>query len=126
MSGIEAVGAPGLATAGCLVHLRTELTGRGQEVHVVGRLDVHTVADVRRTLHDALDAGSGDLLLHLGQAEVYDATGLGVVVGLHHRARRAGRRLVLVDLSPRLERLLRATRLHRVLLATAPVSSPAP
>jgi len=38
-----------------------------------------------------------------------------VIVGTHHRARRAGRRLVLVDVSPRLDRLLRASRLHRVL-----------
>ncbi|HET7475767.1 MAG TPA: STAS domain-containing protein [Dermatophilaceae bacterium] len=92
-------------------------TDRGTELVVAGRLDVHTVADVRRMLHEALDDpahGSGDLLLHLSGAEVYDATGLGVVVGLHHRARRLGRRVVLLDASPRLERLLRSTRLHRV------------
>jgi anti-sigma B factor antagonist len=38
-----------------------------------------------------------------------------VIVGMHHRARLMGRRLVLVDVSPRLDRLLRTTRLHRVL-----------
>lgn len=88
---------------------------RGQEVSVVGRLDAQTVPEVRLALHDALDRGVGDLLLHLGEAEVHDATGLGVIVGTHHRARRAGRRLVLVDVSPRVDRLLRASRLHRVL-----------
>lgn len=87
----------------------------GQEVSVAGRLDVHTVADVRLALHDILDRGVGDLLLHLVDAEVHDATGLGVIVGAHSRARRAGRRLVLVDVSPRLDRLLHASRLHRVL-----------
>jgi len=87
----------------------------GQEVAVAGRLDANTVAEVRLALHDALDRGIGDLLLHLGEAEVHDATGLGLIVGTHHRARRAGRRLVLVDVSPRVDRLLRASRLHRVL-----------
>ena len=88
----------------------------GREVAVSGRLDVSTVADVRVALHDILARGAGDLLIHLAQAEVHDATGLGVIVGVHHRARRLGRRLVLVDVSPRLDRLLRASRMHRVLL----------
>ena len=87
----------------------------GQEVSVSGRLDVRTVIDVRMALHDILDRGTGDLLIHLAEAEVHDATGLGVIVGTHHHARRADRRLVLVDVSPRLDRLLRASRLHRVL-----------
>ena len=88
----------------------------GQEVTVTGRLDVNTVAEVRLALHDVLNRGVGDLLVHLAQAEVQDATGLGVIVGVHHRARRMGRRLVLVDVSPRLDRLLRGTRLQRILV----------
>jgi len=91
----------------------------GQEVTVCGRLDVDSVAEVRLALHNILDRGVGDLLIHLAQAEVHDATGLGVIVGVHHRARRVGRRLVLVDVSPRLDRLLHATRLHRF-MARAP------
>jgi anti-anti-sigma factor len=87
----------------------------GREIVVRGRLDVHSVADARLLLHRSVDAGSGDLLLHLAEAEVADATGLGLIVGTHHRAWRAGRRLVLVDVSPRLDRLLRVSRLHRVI-----------
>jgi anti-sigma B factor antagonist len=87
----------------------------GQEVCVSGRLDVRTVAEVRLALHGVLDRGVGDLLIHLAQAEVCDATGLAVIVGVHHRARRLGRQLVLVDVSPRLDRLLRASRLNRAL-----------
>jgi anti-anti-sigma factor len=62
-----------------------------------------------------LAGGDGDLVLHLGQAEISDATGLGVLVGLHQRARRSGRRLVIAEASERLERLLRLTKLHLVL-----------
>lgn len=95
--------------------LRVAETSLGQEVSVSGRLDVSSVDQVRLALHDILDRGVGDLFVHLVQAEVYDAAGLGVIVGIHHRARRMERRLVLVDVSPRLDRLLRASRLHRVL-----------
>ena len=87
----------------------------GQEVTVLGRLDVNSVAEVRWALREILDRGAGDLLVHLAEAEVHDASGLGMIVGAHHRARVLGRRLVLVDVSPRLDRLLRASRLHRVL-----------
>jgi anti-sigma B factor antagonist len=105
--------------------LRVSETSAGQEVTVSGRLDVSSVDQVRAELHDILDRGVGDLLLHLAQAEVHDAAGLGVIVGIHHRARRMGRRLVLVDVSPRLDRLLRASRLHRV-LARGPVRDVVP
>lgn len=99
---------------------RVEEVRVGREVAVSGRLDVTTVADVRLALYGVLDRGSGDLLIHLAHASVHDATGLGVIVGIHHRARRLGRRLILVDASPRLDRLLRASRLHRV-IARGPV-----
>jgi anti-anti-sigma factor len=95
--------------------LRLDMTSRGQEITVEGRIDVHTVADLRQALHALLAAGSGDLYLHLGATEIGDATGLGLLVELHHRARRSGRRLVLGRLTPRTERLLRAARLGRVL-----------
>lgn len=87
----------------------------GKEVIVSGRLDVNSVAELRQGLQEVLGRGAGDLLVHLAEAEVHDATGLGVIVGLHHRARRVGRRLVLVDVSPRLDRLLHASHLDRVL-----------
>jgi anti-sigma B factor antagonist len=103
---LTAVGAPPVCVA--------EMSS-GQEVSVSGRLDVQTVAEVRLALHDILGRGAGDLLIHLAEAEVHDATGLGVIVGAHHHARRAGRRLVLVDVSPPLDRLLRGSRLDRVL-----------
>ena len=102
-------------TAGALHLADVVEDARGRVVTVTGRLEVRTVADVRIALHDAVDHGEGDLLVHLGGAEVCDATGLGVIVGVYHRARRAGRRMVILDASPRLERLLRATRLTRVL-----------
>ncbi len=88
----------------------------GAVVVLVGRLDVGSVGRVRDALHVAIAQGSGDLVVHLDGVEVVDASGLGVLVGAHRRARHAGRRLVLVGVPARLERLIRHTRLHRVLL----------
>jgi anti-sigma B factor antagonist len=80
-----------------------------------GRLDVSTAADVRAALHDAVDLGNGDLVVDLAAVELVDATGLGVLLGADRRAKQAGRRLVLRDAAPRVRRILRVTRLHRVL-----------
>jgi anti-sigma B factor antagonist len=86
----------------------------GAEVDLVGRLDARTTSSVRDMLHACVDEGEGDLLLHVGSLEIWDSAGLGVLVGAHRRARRAGRRVVLTDVPPRHLRLLKATRLHRL------------
>jgi anti-anti-sigma factor len=86
----------------------------GAEVDLVGRLDAKSASVVRDTLHACLDEGEGDFLLHVGELEIWDSTGLGVLVGAHRRARRAGRRVVLTEVPPRHLRLLKATKLHRL------------
>lgn len=89
---------------------------QGQEVAISGRIDVHSVPDVRLLLHEVIDTGTGDIHLRLGGAEIGDSTGLGVLVEAFNRARRAGRRLAVVDMTARTERLLRASRLDRALV----------
>ena len=85
------------------------------ELVLSGHLDVHSVGDVRSALHAALDVAGDELHVNLADVDVIDATGLGVLVGAHRRAVRGGTRMVLRDVPPRMLRLLRATRLHRVL-----------
>jgi anti-anti-sigma factor len=80
-----------------------------------GRLGAATVGDAREALGEATDAGHGDLVVDLSEVELVDATGLGLLVGAHRRAERAGRRLVLRGVPERIDRLLLATRLSRVL-----------
>lgn len=87
----------------------------GQVVHLTGRLDVRAAADVRLALADAVESGSGDLVIDLACVEAVDATGLGVLVGAHRRAGRAGRTLVLRGVTAPVGRLLFLTRLDRVL-----------
>ena len=87
----------------------------GSLVALSGRLDVHAAADVRNALAAAVDVGEGELILDLARLEAVDATGLGVLVGAHRRAQRAGRTLVLKDVPAGVGRLLLVTRLDRVL-----------
>ncbi|MDP9860788.1 STAS domain-containing protein [Streptosporangium brasiliense] len=86
-----------------------------QVISVGNRLDVGTVAGMRPRLHEAVDSGSGDLIVDLSGLEMIDATGLGVLVGTHRRALGAERRLVLRGVPPRIMRVLAVTRLNRVL-----------
>ncbi len=101
--------------------LRIDVIRGGAELVVSGRLDARSASAARSALHQAVDAGSGDLLVHVAALEIWDASGLGVIVGVHRRARQLGRRLVLTEVPPRQLRLFRATRLSRV-LAVEPVA----
>lgn len=87
----------------------------GRLVSLSGRLDVAVATDVRLALAAAVEAGSGDLVVDVASLHALDATGLGVLVGAHRRAGRAGRTLVLRDVGPTLARLLLVTRLDRVI-----------
>ncbi|MCQ4080422.1 STAS domain-containing protein [Streptomyces sp. RB6PN25] len=91
------------------------IKGDHAELAVGGRLDVRSAADARTVLHSAVDSGRGDLVLDLTELDSWDATGLGVIMEAHRRAGRANRRLVLRGVPPQMERLLVATRLHRIL-----------
>lgn len=91
---------------------------RGHRLELRGRLDVAAATDVRLALAAAVDAGDGDLVLDLAGLEAVDATGLGVLVGAHRRAFRRGRTLVLHDAPAPVARVLRVTRLDRVLRQT--------
>lgn len=101
-----------------------DIRGDHAELVVGGRLDVRSAADARTVLHAAVDSGDGDLVLDLAALDSWDATGLGVIMGAHRRAGRCGRRLVLRKVPPQMQRVLVATRLHRI-LAIEPVGSAA-
>lgn len=92
----------------------------GRLLQLAGRLDVHAAADARLALAEAVDRGDGDLVIDLARLEALDVTGLGVLVGAHRSAGRAGRVLVLRDVPPPVERLLHRSRLHRVLRVQPP------
>jgi anti-sigma B factor antagonist len=102
--------------------MRATTISSGELVALAGRLDVAGAGVARDALHEAIPAGSGPLTVDLSEVELLDATGLGVLIGTHRRARLAGRRLVLRDATPRVARLLLMTRVDRII----PVEQTAP
>ena len=94
---------------------RVEVISAGRELSLSGRLDSRSAHEARSILHAEVASGCGDLLVHIGELEIWDASGLGVIVGAHRKAQGLQRRFVLTDVPPRQLRLLRATRLHRML-----------
>jgi anti-anti-sigma factor len=104
--------------------VRIDVLRPGALLVLSGRLGAASVSDVRTALTDAVDRGVDDLVVDMSGVELLDATGLGVLVGTHRRAENAGRRLVLHNVPDRIERLLHATRLHRVLCIDQPANDP--
>ena len=95
--------------------MRATTISSGELVALAGRLDVAGAGVARDALHEAIPAGSGPLTVDLSEVELLDATGLGVLVGAHRRARLQDRELILCDARPRVARLLSLTRLDRVI-----------
>jgi len=90
--------------------LEVDIIDPGAYVRLTGRLDARNASSVRAALHESVDAGSGELVIEMGGLEIWDGTGLGVLVGAGRRAQRAGRRLVLTGVQARELRLLRVAR----------------
>jgi anti-anti-sigma factor len=88
-------------------------------VSVIGTVDLISGGALRVALHAAVEramsAGVPTLEVDLHGVEFVDAAGLGILLGAHRRARRAGLRLRLVRPSPALARVLVLSRLYRVL-----------
>lgn len=102
------------------MHVTIDVTAGVLRLH--GRVDVLTVGELRESLHTAVDAGVGDLVVDVSDVELVDSTGLGALLSAHRRARRAGRRLVLRGVGPDLHRILHRTRLDRIIaFEVAPV-----
>jgi anti-anti-sigma factor len=79
-------------------------------LRLTGRLDARNASVVRSALQEAVDTGIGEMIIEMGGLEIWDGTGLGVLVGAGRRAQRAGRRLVLTDVQAREMRLLKVAR----------------
>ncbi|GLY28023.1 STAS domain-containing protein [Kineosporia sp. NBRC 101731] len=87
-----------------------EVVTPGTLLRVAGRLDARSAPTTRSVLHEAVDSGDGELVIEMNKLEIWDGTGLGVIVGTSRRARQSGRQLVLTGVQARELRLLRVAR----------------
>ncbi len=70
-----------------------------------------TAGALQAEVRELLSAGRGRIVLNLKQVTHIDSAGIGEIVGSHTSARNQGGSLKLAALSPRVENLLRMTRL---------------
>ncbi|MFC0006465.1 STAS domain-containing protein [Micromonospora siamensis] len=85
---------------------------RAVDVRAVGEVDIATVGTLRAALWSA--PARPVLRLHLAGVRLLSAAGVRAVVAAHLRIRAQGGELVLVEPTPTVLRVLRATGLHRV------------
>ena len=79
----------------------------GKRLAVEGDVDVYTADEFRRVIAES--ETSTPLTINLSQVSFMDSTGLGVLIGALTRSRETGSRLILEELSPRVDRLLSLT-----------------
>ncbi|MDH2426186.1 STAS domain-containing protein [Sphaerisporangium sp. TRM90804] len=84
-------------------------------VHLSGRIDIFTSKALRQRLLNAMRDSTSTLIVDVSQVSFCDSSGLGVLVGVQHRARERGITLALTGPRPHLTRLLHASGLDRSL-----------
>lgn len=87
----------------------------GVRLRITGRIAGRDLPDARQQVLAAVDSGCGELLLDVTGVVVTERAVLGLLLEAHRRAERQGRVFVLANVPPELDRLLRRTRLGRVL-----------
>ncbi len=88
-------------------------TSSAEVLSLIGQLDMASVGRLVSQAADAIRSGATRLILDLAGLEFVDSAGLAGLLNVLRRADRAGGGVVLVHVSPDLERVLSLTRLDR-------------
>ena len=87
------------------MEITTEQVDKGWLISVVGEVDVHTADELRQAIV-RVEGDGQTIRINLAGVEFMDSTGLGVLIGALTRSKEKNSRLVLTQLSARVERLL--------------------
>ncbi len=82
-------------------------------VVVAGEIDMHTSPRLRALLLEHAGKLTGPLLIDLSAVGHMDSSGVGTLVFIKREIERAGRRLVLIGLQPRVRGVFEITNLDR-------------
>ena len=94
--------------------LATEKTPTETTVRCSGRITMEN-ADQLRDSARKLIAENKRLVLDFSDVSYLDSSGLGMIVGVYISAKKAGRQLKLINLSPRVKEIFTLTRLDEAL-----------
>ncbi|WBQ03154.1 STAS domain-containing protein [Kribbella sp. CA-293567] len=95
-----------------VLSIRTGDSGSYVTLEVAGDLDLESTPAMTAGLKAVL--GPRPVLVDLSRVEFLDSTGLGVLVGAHREAAAEGGALLLVAAGPRLQKIFKITKLHKV------------
>jgi anti-anti-sigma factor len=84
-------------------------------VHLGGRLDLLSAADIKRQLVQLVAQGQRRLIVDLNQVAFIDSSGLGALIGGIKAARQVGGDLRIARPNEQVRVILDLTTLHRVL-----------
>lgn len=83
-------------------------------VRLSGDIDMAIVPELRAQVEEMIDTGCQNVVLSLGDVDYVDSSALGLLVGLDHKLRPFGGRLVLADSSRDVSRILELSGLVSV------------
>ncbi len=95
--------------------LKVETTGTDARrvVRVRGEVNLRTAPQLRELLLESVRHSSGTLRIDLSQVPYMDSSGVGTLVYVKREIERAGRRIVLIGLQPRVRSVFEITHLDR-------------
>lgn len=98
----------------------TELTSNFVQIHFKGSLlEKHQAADLLEEVDEFIAEGKNCFLLNFSNFEYLNSSGLGVMLGILARARKAGGEVLITAVNDKLEKLLVMTRLDQVFTKVA-------
>ena len=74
-------------------------------VHIEGEIDVSNASEVRDALDNALADGYKEVEADFSEVDYIDSTGIGVLVGVAHRAQESGSMLIVARPQKNVERV---------------------
>jgi anti-sigma B factor antagonist len=92
--------------------IRTTDAGEYVTMQLVGDLDLEGAPELTAELKALI--GPRPVVLDLSGVEFMDSSGLGVLVGAHKEAAALGGALVLAAPGPRVQKIFKITKLHKV------------
>jgi anti-sigma B factor antagonist len=79
-----------------------------------GDLRLGSLAEVGQEIRNKLKGSPSSIIVNLSGVEYIDSTGMGLLVHTLHWARKNGRKMILAQLRPMVEKVFILTNLHRV------------
>ncbi len=94
----------------------TESEGQNLVFRLVGELDEHSAAFVRKKLDEKICQGNfGNAVLDLSRLSFMDSTGIGVVIGRYKLLRKENKRLFVRNPSPTVDKIFRMSGLYEII-----------